>query len=125
MGSKSSSSSASTNNQRQVTQDASQNEGVAVTTGGNAEVTVVDGGAFDFAETIGLEAFDFGEGVFSAALDAVSGDKEEQFQNQAELLSSVAEAGRSETSQALDKITTYFFATIALVAGVYFWSKTR
>ena len=76
-------------------------------------------GAFDFATEVGGGALQFGQGVFNAALDAVSDDREQQFQNQADLVASVATAGRSETSQALDKISTYLFLTVAVLGGVY------
>lgn len=123
MGSKSSSSSSSQNKQRQTTLDASQNEGVAAASGGDLDISILDGGAvagaFDFATEVGGGALEFGTGVFNAALDAVSDDREQQFQNQADLVASVATAGRSETSQALDKITTYFFITVAVMGGLY------
>lgn len=112
-GSSSSSASTSTNNQRQVTQDASENQGLAVTGGGDVSVNALDGGAID-------SAFDFAQEVAGFALGAISEDNEQQYQNQAELISEVVQAGRSETSDALNKITIYFFGTVALGLAVYY-----
>lgn len=119
--SSSKSSSSTTNNQRQVTQDASQNDGYAVTGGG--DVTLTDSGAIslalDFAKDVSDNAFEFSSGAFGSAVETIGVDRVEQFENQAELLAGVAESGRSETSQALDKISTYFFLTVAVMGGLY------
>lgn len=119
----SSSSSSSANNQRQISQDASENEGVAVSSGGG-NVTVTDGGAtlqaLDFAAESGAGVLDFAESVFSQSVGALEEDNKQQYQQQAEMLASVATAGRSETSQALEKMSTYFFITVCVVAVAFY-----
>jgi hypothetical protein len=75
--------------------------------------------ALDFAKDISSDAFEFGNAAFGSAVETLAVDREEQFDNQAQLLAQVSTAGRSETSQALDKMSTYFFLTIAVVGGLY------
>lgn len=119
--SSSSNASTSTNNQRQISLDAKENEGIAVSAGG--DVTITDAGAtaqaLDFASEAGADVLQFADSVFSQSLGALENDNAEQYAQQVDTLKSVASAARSETSQALDKISTYFFLTVAVVGGLY------
>lgn len=130
MGGRSSSKSSSANNQRQISLDAKDNQGVAAAAGGNLSITVLDGGAidaaFDYAEDMGAAAFDFAGAAqgdaFKYAAESQEGALElvsYALDHTTDAYNNLLEKNDSENAQALDQITQYFFGAVVVLGTFY------